>query len=118
MGATVEALRGELTSASDVPAGRYAVEGDNRPRLVIVERARRGRWVGWTFVYEQRGSAKTLLQGALRARALREVEADPRGAAERYGRATGRCAVCGRELTGPASIRAGIGPKCASELEI
>lgn len=28
-------------------------------------------------------------------------------------KAAGRCRVCGRELTDPASIKAGIGPDCA-----
>jgi hypothetical protein len=30
-----------------------------------------------------------------------------------YGRATGSCSCCGRELTDPVSIEAGIGPICA-----
>lgn len=30
-----------------------------------------------------------------------------------YGKRTGRCGICGRELTDPASIAAGIGPICA-----
>jgi hypothetical protein len=33
----------------------------------------------------------------------------------RYGRATGNCSCCGRELTDPASIAAGIGPVCAEK---
>ena len=31
-----------------------------------------------------------------------------------YGRKTGRCMICGRELTKQESIDAGIGPICAS----
>jgi hypothetical protein len=34
--------------------------------------------------------------------------------AAKYGKATGRCLVCGRELTNPESIELGIGPICAS----
>lgn len=37
-------------------------------------------------------------------------------AAVEYGRATGRCSVCGRTLTDPVSIEAGIGPICAEKL--
>ena len=37
---------------------------------------------------------------------------DPLAAAIRYGRETGNCSCCGRELTDPASIEAGIGPVC------
>ena len=38
---------------------------------------------------------------------------DPRGAAEAYGRLTGCCCVCNRELTDPVSVERGIGPVCA-----
>jgi hypothetical protein len=40
--------------------------------------------------------------------------ADPIEAAIAYGRKTGICACCGRELTDPVSISQGIGPICAS----
>lgn len=36
-------------------------------------------------------------------------------AAVAYGRATGECSCCGRELTDPISIRNGIGPICADK---
>lgn len=29
-----------------------------------------------------------------------------------YGRKTGNCMICGRQLTDPASVKAGIGPIC------
>lgn len=45
---------------------------------------------------------------------LNAVAADPLGAAVFYGRKVGRCSCCGRELTDPASVAAGIGPICAS----
>lgn len=45
---------------------------------------------------------------------LRIIAADPQAAAIKYGRATGSCGVCGRELTRADSIAAGIGPICAS----
>lgn len=35
-------------------------------------------------------------------------------AAVEYGKRTGRCSCCGRELTDPVSIAAGIGPICAA----
>jgi hypothetical protein len=35
-------------------------------------------------------------------------------AAKKYGQETGQCLVCGRTLTNPDSIEAGIGPVCAS----
>lgn len=37
---------------------------------------------------------------------------DPLTAAIKYGKESGNCSCCGRELTDPASIEAGIGPVC------
>lgn len=43
---------------------------------------------------------------------IEEFEADPLAAAKKYGKASGRCCSCGRDLTDPVSIDAGIGPRC------
>ena len=43
---------------------------------------------------------------------LLEAAADPLTAAIRYGKETGACSCCGRDLTNPDSIAAGIGPIC------
>jgi hypothetical protein len=45
---------------------------------------------------------------------VREVLRDPKAAAIAYGRETGRCSICNRELTDPQSVAAGIGPICAN----
>lgn len=42
--------------------------------------------------------------------------ADPHAAAIAYGRRTGNCCICGRELTNHASIDLGIGPICAGRM--
>lgn len=44
-----------------------------------------------------------------------EVAADPKAAAIAYGRLTGSCSCCGRELSDPVSVANGIGPICASK---
>lgn len=44
---------------------------------------------------------------------LLKIAADPAGEARDYGKETGKCCCCGRELTDPDSIAAGIGPICA-----
>lgn len=44
---------------------------------------------------------------------LRRFNADPVAAAEIYGRNTGRCCFCGKELTRNDSISVGYGPICA-----
>ena len=46
------------------------------------------------------------------ADALSRIARDPSAAAVEYGRETGRCSCCGRELTNPESIALGIGPIC------
>ena len=46
------------------------------------------------------------------ADALSRIARDPSTAAVEYGRETGRCSCCGRELTNPDSIALGIGPIC------
>jgi len=43
---------------------------------------------------------------------LNELEANPLLAAVKYGKLSGRCCSCGRDLTDPESIEAGIGPVC------
>lgn len=47
--------------------------------------------------------------------ALETIAANPAEAAVRYGRETGSCSCCGRTLTDPNSIEAGIGPICAGK---
>lgn len=49
------------------------------------------------------------------APALTAIAADPKGEAVKWGRKTGQCSCCGRELTDPASVEAGIGPICAEK---
>ena len=46
---------------------------------------------------------------------IHELEANPLVAAVKYGRLSGRCCSCGRDLTDPSSIEAGIGPICATK---
>jgi hypothetical protein len=49
---------------------------------------------------------KTVIMGAAN---------DPLNAAIRYGKVSGECSCCGRELTDPRSIERGIGPICADK---
>lgn len=43
---------------------------------------------------------------------IREFDANPIGAAMKYGKLSGTCCSCGRDLTDPESIELGIGPVC------
>lgn len=51
---------------------------------------------------------------ATKARVIDTLK-DPKSAAIAYGIETGSCSCCGRELTDPASVSAGIGPICAKK---
>ncbi len=46
---------------------------------------------------------------------INAVLVDPVQAAIQYGKKTGNCSICGRELTLPESIARGIGPDCATK---
>lgn len=67
-----------------------------------------GKLIGTTF-HPVRSAPATV--GA----ALLAIAQDPKEAAVRWGRQTGTCSCCGRELTDPNSIALGIGPVCAQK---
>jgi len=46
---------------------------------------------------------------------LLAIDQDPERAAVLYGKASGNCSICGRDLTDPESIERGIGPICAAK---
>jgi len=46
---------------------------------------------------------------------LLAIDQDPEAAAVLYGKASGNCSICGRDLTDPESIERGIGPICAGK---
>jgi hypothetical protein len=62
------------------------------------------------FASRLKGGEQNAVIGTLQA-----FEADPLATAQRYGRESGVCCSCGRDLTDPASIDAGIGPICAQK---
>jgi hypothetical protein len=47
---------------------------------------------------------------------LADIAADPQAAAIHYGRTSGRCACCNRDLSNPVSLFGGIGPVCLERL--
>jgi hypothetical protein len=66
---------------------------------------------GVLHIFKHRIPAGT--NGANVVAELLKIEADPEAAAVLHGKASGRCAVCSRDLTDPESIERGIGPVCA-----
>ena len=77
---------------------------------------------GGVYIFTSSGySGKISKDGILSANsnienALLEVSQDPEGAARAYGRATGNCSCCGRDLSDPVSVFGGIGPVCLERL--
>jgi hypothetical protein len=98
-------------------AGKLTLSRRNADQLVWIKHADAEKVIG-----KIDGAALTLWQRPgidldyVRAM-LAEFEADPLGAAKRFGKLSGRCCSCGRDLTNDGSIDAGIGPICAGKFE-
>lgn len=91
-----------LAPAHGVNAGAiYAIDADNDQYL--------GKIIGGKFLRVRDCTADQESR-------IVAVCADPKAAAIAYGRRTGNCCICGRELTNHASIDLGIGPICAGRM--
>jgi len=103
----------------EVPEGRYAITGnDGATKFYKVDRPTEGRWAGYTFVKVQAGDEMhSLRQKNARLTVLAAIaEAGVEAAMLRYGRELGHCGHCGRTLTNPESLEAGIGPICRGKM--
>jgi hypothetical protein len=102
--------------AIDVPAGPYAVPGEDETlRFYRVDRPTEGKWAGWTFVKVQASDETYPVKGAARNAILSKIAADPAEASRRYWSEIGRCCRCHRTLTDETSRRLGIGPECRNK---
>lgn len=90
-------------------------------RLKITPAPAHGRNAGAIYVKDGGEYAGKIVAGKFHptsdaakdvAEKVRELAADPVGVARFYGRKTGICCCCGRELTDSVSIEKGIGPVC------
>jgi hypothetical protein len=89
---------------SEAPA-----HGANAGALYVKENgAYAGKIKGGRFFATSEASAAVLPR-------LLAVAADPLTEATLYGKETGECCCCGRELTDPVSVERGIGPICESK---
>jgi len=103
----------------DVPAGRYAVTGeDGTTKFYRVDRPTEGKWKGYTFVKVQASDElHNVRSRATREAVLAKIASDGiQEAMLRYGREIGQCGHCGRTLTNEESREIGIGPKCRSKM--
>jgi hypothetical protein len=98
----------------DVPAGRYAVTGDDgETDFYKVDRPTKGSWAGSTFVKLITGPDERNMSDTVARTILERIIADgPANAAIRYGREIKHCSVCNIQLTNNLSRALGIGPVC------
>lgn len=98
--------------APEVPAGKYLVD-DVAYR---VDRPVKGKWAGYTFLVRidrDERVRNALVRNVILRKILAQGILESTAA---YGRETGQCGQCGRTLTNPESIAAGIGPICAGRI--
>jgi hypothetical protein len=123
-------LRREAERAADRAAAAEFVAGMARDEVAvgfyvgpndIIWHVKRGR-AGQTYArrHDDATGEFVFVAGAMRGLladlnrgTLRPLDTTTAG---RIGRRTGRCLVCSKALTDPASVAAGIGPVCASRL--
>lgn len=106
-------LWSKVEKTPEVPAGRYAITGENGQTVFLkVSVSKNGR----TFVAIQAGSDyHTTAWPVAKALLAKIAEAGLDAAMIRYGRELGVCGRCGRELTDEESRAAGIGPVCRAK---
>jgi hypothetical protein len=95
--------------------GRYAIEAEGGPtKFYRVEKPTFGKRSGYTLLTVQVGKDMLPVKGIEpQIQALRELARNPRDAMMRYGRLTGRCGRCNRQLTNAVSQGLGLGMECA-----
>lgn len=93
----------ELTRAPDT--GR-------NPGAIYVNRVNDNEYVGKVINGKFEPVRSTVEEDKL---AILRIAENPREAAVRWGKQTGTCSCCGRELTNAVSIALGIGPICADK---
>jgi len=113
----LERLFDLMQRLSKLTIGEITIARKNQDSLCWVKVAGRDGVVGkiengtlslfWGRLHTAKIDAKLVEADLLR------IEADPEAAAVLHGKASGRCAICSRDLTDPVSIERGIGPICA-----
>ena len=104
--ANASGLKRPVFRADGIEVSQAAASGRNPGALYVKAGGDyQGKIAGGAFLATRTALGSTL--GKLLA-----VAADPLGQAKLYGRLTGSCSCCGRELTDPVSVANGIGPIC------
>lgn len=124
-------VRSYGTEMPDVPAGRYALlKTHPGPEAELdaeigaydffeVQKPSEGKWKGRTFLKQLYGSPrdyrKVSVQRPAAQKFMERISQDPAKASLTYGRVSGVCGRCHSPLTNENSLKAGIGPVCASK---
>lgn len=100
-----------------VALGEFAGMAQHDWKFYRVNRPTEGKWKGYTFVRVQAGDETFPIRNLAEvASVLEAIALDPKQAALNYGLQLRHCSNCGKRLTNPESIAAGIGPICANKL--
>lgn len=112
----------DTAKAKGLKAPQYRAEGvrlalagpgSRNPGALYVYDATHGNYIGKVADGTFHGTRES---GDQHRDALAAIAANPLEAAKRYGRLTGRCAICARVLTDPESVERAIGPVCAANM--
>jgi hypothetical protein len=97
-----------------IPPGRYALfhKREQRWHFFVIRRPDSGDWEGWTFVNELIGENRIKIEPSKREKIFEKIAADPLRRSTDFGKQSGTCGKCGKQLTDPDSIAKGIGPVC------
>ena len=102
--------------------GDVTLSRRNQDSLVWIKHAKADKVIG-----KIEGGVVTLFSGRINVAGvdageivalLDDLEANPLAAAVKFGKLSGRCCSCGRDLTDPDSIEAGIGPVCVLKFNV
>lgn len=101
------------TEAGDLRITKAGAESRN-PGAIYVK-AHRGDYLGKITTAGQFVASREAVGRTLTAitESLKAFAADPAGVAATYGRETGCCCFCAKELTDARSVKVGYGPQCA-----
>lgn len=112
----IEALQAQerkagAKAATDLEPGYYA--DDDTVYVVVLSKAGRPYAKRWDVAEGQARASWVYAPGAARTIAAKGLAPLTLDQAKEWGHLHGRCIRCGRQLTDPTSVEAGIGPICA-----
>lgn len=103
-----------------VPAGHYAMfyKPTGKVRFFTLSFGNpKGKWAYFPFLDEHAGPNRIPVKNrALKEQIINKIATDIPGCLRMFAQNTGRCGICGKELTDPDSRKDGIGPICKAKI--